>query len=57
MKIRKSYIRRYWFGTDEVDAIADTVLLMERDRLEQYKTALNITLGHFHGVFNGLTGF
>jgi uridine phosphorylase len=54
--IHKSHIRKYWFGLDDVNAMADTVLLMERDRLEQYKAALDFTLGHFHGVFNGITG-
>ena len=53
---KKEYIRRYWFGINDKDDVADTVLLMERDRLEQYKAALDFTLCHFHGVFNGLTG-
>ena len=42
IEIPKSYIRKYWFGTDDVDAVAHTVLLMERDRLEQYKAALDL---------------
>lgn len=54
--IRQSYVRRYWFGVDDLDTVADTVLLMERDRLEQYKAALDFTLNSFQGVFAGLTG-
>jgi uridine phosphorylase len=50
------YVRRYWFGTDDDSAVADTVLLMERDRLEQYKAALDVTLNDFRGVFAGITG-
>lgn len=56
MVISKSYVRKYWFGVDEVDAVANTVLLMERDRLEQYKAALDLTWNSFQGVFAGLTG-
>lgn len=56
MKIPRSFIRRYWFGVDDPEAVADTVLLMERDRLEQYKAGLDLTLNHFQGVFRGITG-
>lgn len=56
VEIREEYVRRYWFGVDDAGAVADTVLLMERDRLEQYKAALDFTLNRFHGVFAGLTG-
>ena len=56
LNIPKSYVRRYWFGTEDQNAIADTVLLMERDRLEQCKAALDVTLNDFRGVFAGITG-
>lgn len=56
MKQPQSFIRRYWFGVDDPEAVADTVLLMERDRLEQYKAALYLTLNQFQGVFRGITG-
>jgi uridine phosphorylase len=51
-----SHIRRHWFGTEDEHAIAGTVLLMERDRLEQYKAALDVTTAAFRGVFSGITG-
>jgi uridine phosphorylase len=56
LDIPATYVRRYWFGTDDPEAVADTVLLMERDRLEQYKAALDVTGCEFRGVFSGLTG-
>jgi nucleoside phosphorylase len=56
MEIPATYIRKYWFGTDDQDAIAKIVLLMERDRVEQYKAALDITTNTFNGVFRGITG-
>lgn len=56
MNISKSHVRRYWFGEDDETTVANTVLLMERDRLDQYKAALDITEHHFKGVFSGLTG-
>jgi len=56
MKIEKSYIRKYWFGADNESELADIVLLMERDRLDQYRAALDMTFNHFEGVFKGLTG-
>lgn len=56
MRIPQSHIRRYWFGIENEKDIADTVLLMERDRLEQYKAAFDLTLCQFNGVFSGITG-
>ena len=56
MSIPKSHVRKYWFGVDNAEAIASIVLLMERDRLEQYQGALDFTLNRFEGVFRGLTG-
>jgi purine-nucleoside phosphorylase len=56
MKIPSLYVRRYWFGLEDESAIASTVLLMERDRLEQYKAAFDLTLCQFKGVFSGITG-
>jgi len=56
MTIPKAYVRRYWFGVDDAGGVADIVLLMERDRLEQYQGALDFTLNRFQGVFSGLTG-
>lgn len=56
MDVSPFHIRRYWFGAEDPEDVADTVLLMERDRLEQYKAALDITQNHFRGVFSGLTG-
>ena len=57
MDIKKEYIRKYWFGIDKEDELAEIVLLMERDRIEQYKAALDITTNHFSAVFKGITGF
>lgn len=57
MSVPKSHIRKYWFGIEDTEEIADFVLLMERDRIEQYKASLDITLNDFHGVFKGITGF
>lgn len=54
--VSRSDIRRYWFGVEDSDVVANTVLLMERDRLEQFKAALDFTLHRFQGVFNGITG-
>lgn len=56
MDVPQAHVRRYWFGVEDEDAVADTVLLMERDRLEQYKAALDVTEGQFKGVFAGITG-
>jgi uridine phosphorylase len=56
VEVPQAHIRKYWFGVDDEDAVADTVLLMERDRLEQYKAALDLTECHFKGVFSGITG-
>lgn len=56
MKIEKIYTRKYWFGVEHESEVADIVLLMERDRLDQYQSALDITFNHFKGVFKGLTG-
>lgn len=59
-------LRRHWFGTRSVDVIAKTVLLMERDRVEQYMGALDSVehkFGRGYGgkntgdaVFHGVTG-
>lgn len=59
-------LRRHWFGTPSSEAIAKTVLLMERDRVEQYIGALDKVEHHFgrgygglnvgDGVFHGVTG-
>lgn len=56
LSIPKSHVRQYWFGTDDESAVADTVILMERDRLEQFKAALDIVANDFRGVFAGITG-
>jgi nucleoside phosphorylase len=56
LDIPSAHVRRYWFGTADADAVADTALLMERDRLEQYRAALDVTLADFRGVFSGITG-
>lgn len=54
--IDKLYIRKYWFGVEKEDEIAEIVLLMERDRIEQYRAALDMTINQFQGVFKGITG-
>lgn len=56
MEIKKEYIRKYWFGISAPEELAEVVLLMERDRIEQYKAALDITTNQFSGVFKGITG-
>lgn len=56
MLVPKHYIHKYWFGVENPEEIADIVLLMERDRIDQYKASLDITLNDFHGVFKGITG-
>ena len=56
MAVPRSHVRRYWFGVDDEHAVSDTVLLMERDRLDQYKAALDVTELQFKGVFSGITG-
>jgi purine-nucleoside phosphorylase len=53
---RAASIRRHWFGADSTDAVAPNVLLTERDRLEQYRAAMDWTTGRFEGVFRGITG-
>jgi len=41
---------------EETGGMAETVLLMERDRTEQYQAALDVTERRFEGVFRGITG-
>ena len=52
----KKHIRKYWFGINNTEDIASIVLLMERNRLEQFKAALDVTKVQFKGVFEGITG-
>jgi nucleoside phosphorylase len=52
----KEHIRRYWFGVEDPAVVAATVLLMERDRLEQYRAALDVTVHQFGAVFKGISG-
>lgn len=56
MNKRLSAIRAHWFGIDSSTSIAPNVLLMERDRVSQYQTALDQTTESFGGVFKGITG-
>ena len=55
-EISRLHIRRYWFGVEDENTVASTVLLMERDRLDQYRAALDFTEARFSGVFSGITG-
>lgn len=54
--MRPQSARQHWFGVSSSDAIAPNVLLMERDRLDQYGAALDYTSARFSGVFQGITG-
>lgn len=56
MEKRTAAIRQHWFGADSAASIASNVLLMERNRLSQYQSALDSTTGNFRGVFEGITG-
>jgi uridine phosphorylase len=56
MEQRASAIRKHWFGLDSASSIAPDVLLMERNRLSQYQSALDWTTKSFRGVFEGITG-
>ena len=49
-------IRRHWFGIEGPHDLGSVVLLMERDRIDQYRGALDWTHRHFSGVFSGITG-
>lgn len=50
------YIRKYWFGVETGEELAPNILLMEQDRLEQYKGAMDSVSYQFQGVFKGVTG-
>jgi nucleoside phosphorylase len=52
----KEHFRKYWFGINNVEDIASIVLVMERNRIEQFKAALDMTRLQFKGVFEGITG-
>lgn len=56
MDTPKKYIRKYWFGISRETELGDFVLLMERDRVDQFKAALFETTNQFSGVFKGITG-
>ena len=56
MSDHSAYLRRYWFGAEAKEDMADTVLLMERDRVDQYQAALDRTECRFSAVFRGITG-
>jgi purine-nucleoside phosphorylase len=56
LQIPRHHIRRHWFGIDSSEHMADTVLLLKRNRLDDYKAQLDTVTHEFEGVFPGISG-